>query len=385
MLLDFLKPLTGQPGPFVTVTLDVSADDPPGVGRLPERWRAQRDSLVREGVPETTLTQLDERAAEGRRHEECTRVVCATPDQVVLDIVVPGRAPRDESSYSPLPHLSSLVRLLSRAQPYALVHVGRTGSDITLVGLTDRGGPGNSRDSRDVVRRVPGGGWWLHRFRSRPGPSWDHHARAVAQELDTIAERRKPELILLDGEDDAVADVIEMLGPDAVARSIRLGLEETGTTTTEDEAGDASLTNRSRTAGRRQAVADALQRHREDVHGQLVSEFTRRVTGQVAPAATVEGLEDVVDALQRGRVEHLLMHERMDEDPAAPSQLWVDRPSIAIGTTEADVSVENAGTAQRDRADAVLIWSLARSDIPLTFLEAGDPRPRDGVGALLRW
>lgn len=372
MLLDFLKPLTAQRGPFVTVTLDVSAIDPASSDHPLKRWQAQRQELGRAGVPEDTLARLDERAAESSaRGGENTRVVCATPDRVALDIVVPGRPLQDESSYSPVPHLMPLVRLMARAQSYVVARVDRRGSDITVVGMTGRGREYSVDGDHDVIHKVPGGGWSQRRWQSRAEDSWAQNARAVAGELDSIVRTSAPELLMLEGDDRAVSDVMDHLGSKTAERTVRL-----------DAGGRAAGAG---SATGRRAVADALQQRRDVVRAELLDEYAARMGGDGAPKAAVEGLDDVVAALQEGKVEHLLI----DDDAASPLNLWVGQSPLSLSTTREGAlessSTTNGQAPQRDRADAVLVWSLAGSGGAMTLLEAGDARPRDGIGALLRW
>ena len=372
MLLSFLKPLTAQRGPFVTVTLDVSAIGPASSDHPLKRWRVQRQQLARAGVPEDTLELLDERAAESSgRGGENTRVVCATPERVALDIVVPGRPLRDESAYSPLPHLMPLIRLMARAQPYVVARVDRRGSDITVVGLTGRAREQAVDGDHDVIHKVPGGGWSQRRYQTRAEDSWEHNARAVADELDSIVRASSPELLLLEGEDHAVSDVMDHLGTRAAERTVRL---DTGGRS----AGAVSATER-------RAVADALEQHRDEVRAELLDEFAARLGSEDSPRTAVEGIDDVVAALQQGKVEHLLIND----EPATPVDLWVGQSPMAVGITENGVhdaaDLSNGQPPQRDRADAVLVWSLAGSGASVTLLEPGDARPREGIGALLRW
>jgi hypothetical protein len=370
MLLDFLKPLTAQRGPFVTVTLDVSAIDPASSDHPLKRWQAQRQDLDRAGVPETILARLDERAAESSaRGGENTRVVCATPDRVALDIVVPGRPIQNESAFSAVPHLMPLVRLMARAQPYVVARVDRRGSDITVVGMTGRGRDHSVEGDNEVIHKVPGGGWSQRRWQTRAEDSWDQNARSVAGELDSIVRTSAPDLVLLEGDDHAVSEVMDHLGPQAAERTVRLDMG--------GRAGGAG------SVAARRAVADALQRHRDAVRAELLGEFAARLGGDGAPKAAVEGLDDVVAALQEGKVEHLLI----DDDAASPLNLWVGQSPLSLSTTRAGAA-ENSDTngqaVQRDRADAVMLWSLAGSGGAMTLLEAGDARPRQGIGALLR-
>jgi hypothetical protein len=372
MLLDFLKPLTAQRGPFVTVTLDVSAIDSASTDQPLKRWQAQRQDLARAGVPPATLAHLDERAAESSgRGGENTRVVCATPDHVALDIVVPGRPLQDESAFSAVPHLMPLVRLMARAQPYVVARVNRRRSDISVVGMTGRGREHKVEGDHDVIHRVPGGGWSQRRWQTRAEDSWDQNARSVAGELDSIVRTSAPDLVLLEGDELAVSDVMDHLGSKTAERAVRL-----------DTGGRAAGAG---SAAERRAVADALQHHRDEVRAELLYEFAARMGGDDAPRAAVEGLDDVVSALQQGKVEHLLIHD----DPASLLDLWVGQSPGSVGTTR-DGALDSSGTTngqppQRDRADAVLVWALAGSGGAVTLLEAGDAWPRQGVGALLRW
>jgi hypothetical protein len=368
MLLDFLKPLTALRGPFVTVTLDVTASTVSGThALLRDRWQSQRRSLIEAGVGEALLERFDERLAEGpRRVGEATRVLCATPRQVALDIVVPGRTAGDEWSFSPVPHLMSLLRLLAQAQPYALARVGRNGSDITVVGLTgpDRQQP--SEGTPEVIHKVPGGGWWRRGFPVESDQAWSHHTRAVAEDLDSIVTTRAPEVLLLEGEDEVVSDVIAHLSGEAVERTIRLDVGRRVTP--------------SRSSAQRRVVAEALRHRQESVRAGVLAEFSARLASDGTPPGAVEGLGNVVSALQQRTVEHLLI----DLDPTWAVELWVGGAPAAVGTTPDQAAWSGDDDApQPDRADDVLMWSLADTGGQVTLLEPGDRRPKDGVGAIL--
>ncbi|MEV5574163.1 hypothetical protein AB0L06_29365 [Spirillospora sp. NPDC052269] len=95
----------------------------------------------------------------------------------------------------------------------------------------------------------------------------------------------------------------------------------------------------------------------------------------------VAGLPATAEAAFGGRVESLLL----DEDPAAPTRLWVGpRPHEIAATPE---RLRELGVAEpaEDRADAALIRAVAATDGDLTIIPAITPQAELGVGAVLRY
>jgi hypothetical protein len=366
MLSEMLAPLKGATAPFASVAVDATRVDRAGGDDAVQRWEQQARHLRDLGAPDDVIASLGEAVtAPTGAGGEHTKVAVAANGQVALDLVLPGRPVRDESLHGPVPHLMPVARSLSRAVPYAVVRVDRAGADIEVVG--PRGEVEAEQEvqgGHDVLHKVPGGGWSQRRYQERVEDSTARNAGQVARHLDGLVRRQRPELVLVMGEEQAVAELREQAGTELSDRLVVL-----------DSGGRAAGTSQE---AEQEAVASALAAHDQRRRAGLLDEFAEQRNRQ---QRAVESLEDVVDALRRGQVERLLLQD----DPTSTLRLWVGEEPLQLGLTEQASRDAGARAPAEVRADAALLWALLGSDGDLTLVEAGEVELIGGIGALLRW
>jgi hypothetical protein len=350
MHLETFHALADAPPPFASVTLDVSRVDRAAEDDVDRRWRAVAETLTGLGVPTDLLATLGQRTrAETGRGGEWTRVVVGSSPATLQDALVPGRPVRDEGTWGPVPQLTSAVRGLAGLVRHAVVRIDRTGADIDLAGGAD---PTHTPDNvhevveggHDVVHKVPAGGWSQRRFQMRVEDSWERNAEAVAEALVRLVRAQHPDVVLVMGDVRAAGLLERYAAPELAERLVRLntGGRAAGTSqTAEDE-----------------AVAAALAVHRAAREAALVERFREQLSRQ---QDAVEGRDDVLEVLDRGQVDEVLMVDDL--------------------RSQATVTVDGASVP----ADAALVWAAVRTRAGVTLVDPHQVALRDGVGALLRW
>ena len=366
MLPDALRDLTSQQPPFASVCLDATRVDRASQDDVALRWEAQKRHLLDAGAPPETVEALGAAAtAETGLGGEHARVVVASGDRVVLDLVLPGRPARDESLFGPVPHLMPVARALSGAATYAVVRVDRAGADIEVVGPLGRTkGSESVEGGHELLHKVAGGGFSQKRYQARVEDSWARNASAVADELDRVVRTDRPEVVLVAGDDNAISELTGQAGEEVTRRMMRLesGGRAAGISAEAEQA----------------AIDAALGEHRDTAREEVLSAFREQLSRQ---QRAVEGLGPVVDALRRGQVERVLLQD----DPTSTARRWVGGEPLQVGMSQEDAVGAGAQEAQEVRADAGLVWALVGSDADLTLVGEDEVRLEDGIGALLRW
>lgn len=355
--------------PFASVTMDVTASDRATEDDLGLRWRAACEELKAEGAPEDVVDLLGDRVLNptglGGEH---TRVVVADSERVVLDRVVPGRPARPErpeTGYGPVPVLTGLLRAASRFVPHAVVRIDHAGADIEYVtSLDGRSEEEQVEGGHNELHKVPSGGMSTRRIESRVEDSWARNAEAVAKELDALCRRHDLEVVAVAGEDDSWGALQHSVAGHVAERLVRL-----------DSGGRAAGTSEEAEA---EALREALDAHRAAERARLLDEFNEQSTRQ---QRGVEGLGDVVDALRRGQVEHVLLRD----DPTSTLTLWAGEEPLQLGMTEEEARDAGAQKPVEVRADAALAQAVLGSGADLVLVEDADVELVDGIGALLRW
>jgi hypothetical protein len=283
----------------------------------------------------------------------------------VLDLLLPVPPPRDEAHWGAVPCLVPVFRSLSSTTRYAVARVDRFGADVEVVGLLGEITEAEVVEGTDdLVHKVSSGGWAQRRYQARAEDSWQHNASAVARELEAIVRRDRPQLVLLEGDEQAMALLQEHAGHELATRLARLrtGGRAEGTSPEAEE----------------EAITAAVVLHVRQQRRQLLEQFAGALSRQ---EDGLDGHDGVADALRRSQVEELLLHD----DPGSEAMLWAGEEPLQIGTIRADAVTAGAREPRQEPADAVLIWAATYSGAGVTMLDPDDPPLRDRVGALLRW
>lgn len=393
MDLQWLAPAFEAEGPFASVTLDVSRTDASGEHEVELRWRELRRRLEEQGAPEDVLDVLAERAVapSGRTDtgDGSGRVVVAGAGGVVLDLVLPTAPPQDEALWGAVPHVLPAVRAAAGATRYLLVATDRAGADLTVAvgsGVTTalpEGGDAvvgssvaaveaseSSGADDNILHKVPVGGTGEYTRERRVEDSWQRDAAAVAKDVDDLVSRYKPHVVVLTGDENAVALVRERLGgaASAIAEVVQGGGRAEGIRS-EDFA---------------QTLGEVLAKVQEQRLREVMDSYAQ-ARGKDADAA--DGLDAVVQMLQRGQVQDVLLRD----DPSSTWTLWVGPDPMQLAGSREDLLEMGVQEPVEVRADAALVRAAVAGSAGLVLVpgtrqdETDELELGDGVGAILRW
>ena len=351
-----LSDLYGAPGPFASVSLDVSHDSENGEHEHELRVRAACESLAEAGAPDEVVQQVSERLGElVNEPAPVSRTVVATTDGVLFDEVTHSRVDQPVATWGPLPDLATWVERQDSTTHFVLAVVDHEGGDVAVY---DSDVPEPEEESSvggetHHAHKVPVGGWSALRYQHVTENVWARNAEAVADEISRhISAGHR--LVLLAGDPQSRPIVRERLAS-SPATVVEL---ESGTRA--EDGGEEAF---------QQAIRQALLDH--VVEERLATTHTLKDRlGQDNAVAT--GVHDVADAFVRGQVDTLLI------DPQAAAELTVnpaDHPGLALGQFDLGQAV---------RADQALIAAAALTG---AHVRVGASATLGGapVAALLRW
>ena len=327
MRLDRLGDLTHRKGPFATLSIDPMVDGEPGRRGVDMRLQAHVKRLSDLGAPAQVVSAIEAAVnAPTGRGGHIGRLVVADRDGVGLDLVLPERPVREEAVWGAVPHLLPAVRAFSRSTSYLLAEVDSSGADLQVV---DARGDGHEAPSieggHDVLHKVHGGGPSHRRFQTRVEDSIERNAGAVAEALTTEVNRYGSEVLLLAGIDKPVSAVLEQLPPSVAERAIRL-----------KSGGRAAGTDHK---SRDREVSEVLEARDRKRRAAILERF-KGAQGRQREA--VQGLESVVEVLQRGQVAELLLHD----NPASDLTLWTTGRPEQLAIRRADIASMGGGKAE---------------------------------------
>ncbi|MCP2343751.1 baeRF2 domain-containing protein [Actinomadura rupiterrae] len=369
MDLTFLKPLYAGSGPFASLYLDLTRTTEDAAKAAELRWRARRGELAAQGAPEADLHALEAVVMEDLRDRRSEGLVAFATDGKVAYLRRMDRPPRAEQARcAPLPHVLPLLAELGERFPYLVVAVDRRGGKITCFAPAD--GPDAAADPPPQVVEVAGdeeypihkpkgGDWNQSRYQRAVEEAWKANARKVGRKVEALARRCGAELVILAGDPHARSAVLEELGENLLAHTVETDRGPDG-------------------AGMKAEVARILELKRAERIMRVAERFERELA---AGRRAVTGLPATAEAAFGGRVESLLL----DEDPNAPTRLWVGPRPHEIAASPDRLRELGVEEPAEERADAALIRAVAATDGDLTILPAITPQAELGVGAVLRY
>lgn len=374
MKIDWLKPLLGHPGPFVTLYLDATPAAEAGDRDVANRWRAVRKSLAQQGAPDAVLDDVEAVVLRptwaGTPHG---RVVIADDTGVLVDRVVKSPPPVANGVWSPVPALLQAALAADESVEVLLVTVDRLGADLARWGVE-----GSSQTSfeapHDETEKTSSTGTKRSKIESRAEDSWERNAEALAAEIDRQVVATRPEVVLLTGDVRAVT----LVRSELTKHVAELTVEVPG-------GGRAGGIHTDAFAERVEDVLDSYRERRRE----LVLAELRQGIGRESGAVT--SLDDVVAVLARGQVKALVLAEEYATGAATDGQLggrnlWIGPEPLHIASARSDL--ESLGVTdglEELPATIALVRSAIGQDAGLTFAPEGSVELMDGVGATLRW
>lgn len=359
MQLGTLQDVYANPGPYVTVHLDVSRNTEDAPQQIEARWTTARHELERAGIDPGLIEQIGARVHE--RDEipgEVRRTIVAADGRIVFDDVLAGGTPWPELvTVGDLPDLAGWLQQADGQVPFLLVVADREGADLDFYRALARTESAHAEvDGKDLhIHKYQGGGWSHRRFQQRSENTWESNAREVAEEIRRLVTRHRPRVVVLAG-DERARNLIagELDGVQAEVEQVTGGGRAEGSS---DEALWTDV---------RRVLA-----HVEATDQQRLSELLEEKWGQGSGA--VLGVDDVLDALVQRKVDTLVVDLQKARDISVDPRRHpgLELPPNAVECTELP-------------ADQVLVAAGAATDAGITVLPAEQGKG-GGVAALLRW
>ena len=362
MHLEQLRPVFEQPGPYLTIHVEVGRASENGAEQVESRWTKIRHELERVRTPESLVRDLDERVHENTHLPgEVRRTIVAAGDQVLLDDLQAGHNPHPEViDLDTLPDLAPWLETEDQAFPFVLAIVDRIGGEVSAYRTAGRPPVDEKTVTGETfyITKVPEGDWAQKQFQQTAENRWHENAELVAEAIRSAVASCRARAVLVAGEVRARTEVTNALesldrGFDSVIQ-IESGGRAEG-------ASDEALWNEVHT------------RLRELVAAEDAAVAARLDQGRGRGEGVATGVDAVLEALVKGQVDQLVVDlETLAEKTVAPDQhQGLPVPASALDATELP-------------ADRVLVAAAALTGADLTVLPAAMTRG-GGASALLRW
>ncbi|MGE4362929.1 MAG: hypothetical protein AB7E41_12160 [Mycolicibacterium sp.] len=363
MPIDRLRSFADASGPFVSLYVDDTRDNPDAEKRATIRWQAIRRNLEDSGAAEHMIgaverALLHSQPGVGRGG----RAVIAGREGVLLNDHLGAPPSITVLRVSEYPYVLPLLDLTTSNPPYVFAAVDHLGADLT--------GHRNGLVHRETVE---GHGYPVHKPVSAGWQGYDDHersaeeavrmnARAVADRITDLVDRGGGELVFLSGEVRARTDVVAALPQRITDRVVTLPAGARGRRATERELAD-------------EIDAEFARRQRDGANTALArfKAESARNTG-----LAVEGLPDVCTALRAGSVGALIVGDM----GSATVVCGQSRTTIAPDAdTLSELGEAPSGVVLADEAVPFLAIST-----DATVVRAGDgAQLTDGIAAVLRY
>jgi hypothetical protein len=369
--LDFLRPLYGEIGDYVSVYLDTDQVHENASESVKIRWKNAREKLMAAGASPASLEAVAE--AIGDRDESAPgRAVFARNGDLAFAGALDAPPRREIARLAPLPHLMPLMAQHPPPIPHVRVSATRTGGEIVAIG----GSGDNWRDwvaGRPwPVHKTQAGGWSQDNYQRHAEETWDENAKALAADVIVAASRVGARCVIVAGDIRARALLLDHLPTPLRAAAVVIDEEVTADSQVMTEAADRALT-------------DWVSR---DVRERFEDWGTRLAHGRA-----VEGLAPTMAAFRDGQVSDLFVAD----NPASIAPAWIGPAGAELAAARDELVEFGVAEPVADRADAAIVRAVVTSDAELHFLPedlvrdgdaaafGGIARPRDGVGATLRF
>jgi hypothetical protein len=359
MQLDFLRHLYQRPLGCASVYLDITRTDMPAKEQIALRWRAAREELATGPVDGATLDALSELIT-GPAHNARGIAAFARGGEVVLARPMPDPPRQEIARYGPLPHLMPMLAQSPPAVPHLRVSADRAGGELVEVLGQYQTAPARVDGEGWPVHKTSVGGWSQNRYQRSAEEAWRENEKEFAAAVTAAAERTGAELIMVAGDIKARALLLDHLGHPWADKIVVVEKEVPA------DSGE---------------LADAADQEIRRRAGQAARQRLDSVRTQLGRGRAAEGWRDVVARLRDTQVGDLLLAD----DPSSTAKLWFGPDVTQAGMTADEVRERGAREPVQDRADAVLVRELVLTGAELHFLPDGEPPPRDGTAALLRF
>ena len=222
------------------------------------------------------------------------------------------------------------------------------------------------------VHKTHVGGWSQDNYQRHAEETWDENAKALAAEVIAAAARVGAQYVIVAGDLRARALLVDHLATPLREFAVVVDEEVTADSQVMTEAADRALT-------------DWVSR---DVRERFEDWGTRLAHGRA-----VEGLAPTMAAFREGQVSDVFIAD----NPASIAPAWIGPAGAELAAARDELVEFGVAEPVADRADAAIVRAVVTSDAELHFLPedlvrdgdagafGGIARPRDGVGATLRF
>ena len=266
---------------------------------------------------------------------------------------------RDRASLGPRPDVVPLEALVELAETSCVAIVDREKARTLVTTL------GEIEEVTDILDEVPGqhdqGGWAQRRLQRHIEDHVLRHVKRVADSLFRLHQRRRFDQLLLAGLDEVVHELERGLH-DYVRRTVAGRLPV---------AMSASLVE----------IRDRVMEFERDLEARRERDAVERLIGQAAagPGRAVGGLAETLDALERGRVETLIVSSDL-------RAAGVRCPSCGhVGLTGERCSACGSPTEATDAVEEAVEMALRQRCRVETVADGAGLERLGGIGALLRF
>ncbi|MGD9798495.1 MAG: Vms1/Ankzf1 family peptidyl-tRNA hydrolase [Acidimicrobiia bacterium] len=370
---DDLQDIYRADGTFVSVYLPTPSALTQAGQLLTTRWKNLRRTLAADGADDDTLAAIDRAldvdteavtAQAGRTPQDALAsrddsaehgagaglAVIAVGGTVRLVEALASFEGEGAGRVGPLPWLAPLLSARRERVPYLVVLADRAGADIAGYGPDDEVDVTiDAVNQGPAIERVKPGGWSQRRYQQRAIEAWEENAREVAAEVADLADRVGARFIGLAGDVHATrlleADLPARWAP--LVRRLDTGTRAAGG---DDQALEEELHRLVRTVVAEDQVA-LIRTYREEL-------------GQRDRAAT--GPARVVEALQTGMVEHLLLAA----GPGGDRTAWFGPQPLELALDEATLRSMGVEDPRQAHFDDVAVRAALGSGASVDLVPA---------------
>jgi release factor family 2 len=358
------------PGPFVTVYLGTEAAVEQAAQQSELRWKSLRRRLEEDGAAPEALAAIDPLVPDAH-HRGRTLAVVADASGLRLVRHEPEPPARDAGWVAPLPRVGPFIEWAQTAVPHLVVLADRVGADIVVfTRRADSFGAGGAavvsvgEESGDdpVLRKTNPGGWSQSRYQNRAENLWERNAKAVADQVASLADEIGARLIVVAGDVRA----LQLLREHLPARTAELLREVDGS-----RAPGSGLDE----------IADDVVKLAATVVAEDTVELLRQFKEERGQGdLAVEGAKQTIEALAAARVDTLLIHDDPDDDRTA----WFGPEPGMVAQKKRELTELGVPRPQKARLVDVAIRAAFTTGAAVRIVPSVGS-VKQGIGAILRF
>ncbi len=355
-----LVELVAMEGPFLSLYVTTEAEIDNAAQRSEQRWKSLRADAAEAGVPEEVLAAVDPLVAEAHLVGQCMALFATAQGAVHVEHH-PDPPARDLLRWAALPSVVPVIDWRQSAPPHVAVLADRRGADLFALRAAAPNLQREAGGGEDPVAKSSPGGWSQRRFQQRAENTWEHNAKAVADELVRLVDEVDARLVVAAGDVRALQLLREEL-PQELLNSMQV--VEGGRSPDGSVDGVAAEVDR--------LVAWAVAQDTD----QLLAKF-REELGQDDQAA--DGPARTLEALAMAQVDVLLVHDDPDDD----RQAWFGPEPTQVALAEDTLAAMGVDEPRQARLVDVAVRGGLGTGAGVRVIAPGEAS--DGIGAILRW